>query len=857
ELWDRTSSARDQRRSGSSYRGISVGGVSHSESVSERERERERERVCRAQGGSRHQSASQSAGAETGAKACVEADPHATMEEGYELDLTYITERIIAVSFPRACSEATYLHNLQDTMDMGWPDLHAPPLDKICTICKAMENWLNADTQHVVVIHCRGGKGRIGVIISSYVHFTNISASADQALDRFAMRKFYDDKVSTLMTPSQKRYVWILNSLLTGSMKMNASPLFLHYVILHGVPAFDTEGVCQPYLKVYQGMQAIKCYHKDVHMSTREVVFRLQFHTGTVHGCSLVFEKEDLENANKDTRFPDYGKVELVFSGSPEKIQGCERWQNGPDVTVDYNTADPLIRWDSYENSTDGAPTVTSSPDHSEHTLSTGSDSGHSSASLWTKRGPSRQERAELKRLLSGIGLEGSEPPMEAERKTPAGVRHVVPALVHVNGESRPRERETDILDDEVPAHDLHSVDSIGTLSSSEGQSSNAPGLGHFGYHKSSQNSLLSDGFCSHTGEEHHAPLPPDAGIGGSDDYERSFVDPKQGFHTTRGTHVIQTITPKPQVFSQGGYSTHTWVQQQQMVAAQQYTYLPGESESQGGSPKIGAVPVVPTRGSSSVEAVQRVGSAEPLTGSLCGDSDVTASREDELSALTVDIDQSIDQLNQLIMDLDPTFVPIPTRSNSVKKDSRSHLNGPTSVCTNGVGHRLLNSKEEVHPSMHQSVVGPAGDVRAGVDTPRSLSRKGSDVTDHPGLRTPGWGGPEKFQSSPLYSPSLPHSEHGVLYRTDTVGYRGQGEDLDCRVEAGSELVPPTPAFPVSPETPYVKSMVEFSHQMKLSTQACEQYEAYRTAHGMPHSSSAYFFTLIRKSSLNFTPRGF
>lgn len=29
--------------------------------------------------------------------------------------------------------------------------------------------------------------------------------SADQALDRFAMKKYYDDKVSALMQPSQKR----------------------------------------------------------------------------------------------------------------------------------------------------------------------------------------------------------------------------------------------------------------------------------------------------------------------------------------------------------------------------------------------------------------------------------------------------------------------------------------------------------------------------------------------------------------------------------------------------------------------------------------------------------------------------
>jgi len=40
------------------------------------------------------------------------------MEEGYELDLTYITERIIAVSFPRGCSEEIYLHNLKDVTRM-------------------------------------------------------------------------------------------------------------------------------------------------------------------------------------------------------------------------------------------------------------------------------------------------------------------------------------------------------------------------------------------------------------------------------------------------------------------------------------------------------------------------------------------------------------------------------------------------------------------------------------------------------------------------------------------------------------------------------------------------------------------
>lgn len=31
----------------------------------------------------------------------------------------------------------------------------------------------------------------------------------------------------------------------------------------------------------------------------REVVFRLQFHTGAVQGYNLMFDKEDMESANK------------------------------------------------------------------------------------------------------------------------------------------------------------------------------------------------------------------------------------------------------------------------------------------------------------------------------------------------------------------------------------------------------------------------------------------------------------------------------------------------------------------------------------------------------------------------------
>uniref|UniRef100_A0A8C4NUF3 Tensin 3 n=1 Tax=Dicentrarchus labrax TaxID=13489 RepID=A0A8C4NUF3_DICLA len=717
------------------------------------------------------------------------------MEEGYELDLTYITERIIAVSFPRGCSEEVYSHNLKDvtrmlkskhadnyliinlsekrhdlsrmnpkTLDTGWPDMHAPPLDKICTICKAMESWLNADPLHVVVIHCRGGKGRIGVIISSFVHFTDVSASADQALDRFAMRKYYDDKVSTLMTPSQKRYVWILNSLLSGSMKINASPLFLHCVILHGIPNFDATGghrdrVCitlEP-AQLLKGDIMIKCYHKSDMTSEREVVFRLQFHTGAVQGYNLMFEKEDMETANKDPRFADYGKVELVFSEGPERIPGADRWQNGADVIVDYNTADPLIRWDSYQNICDGegettlgrgtrTTSATSSPDHSDHALSVSSDSGLSSTSLWADRptpGPSKQEKVQLKRLLSGFGLEDPSAEEMDDQGPRVGIQQIVPAQVHISRDPRPRERETDILDDEViTGHDLHSVDSLGTLSSS--------------CHKSSQNSLLSDGCGSPGGEEQHsqsqhhlhhpAPLP-------IEEYERAYAEARRGCLSSRSNSVASSnpssaSMPKQHVYRQGSYSTQSWVRQQQMVAAQQFIYMPEDGNDterypgnkQGSSsPKAGlpAEPQGPTRDM----VTDALRNRAPHKEQAMQNNNNNNKRDEEFKSLTMDIDNSIDQLNQLIMDLDPTFVPVSSHSSSVKRNGGLHVNGSVSKCSNGINLRF-NDNNAV-----------------------TLKNTQSDSAD----------------------------------------YRAQGPDMDSGVEPGSDMTPPTPAFPISPPTPYGK----------------------------------------------------
>ncbi|XP_017278380.1 tensin-2 isoform X2 [Kryptolebias marmoratus] len=335
------------------------------------------------------------------------------MECHYDFDLTYITERIISVFFPPELEEQQYRRNLQEVasmlkskhqdkflllnlsekrhdinrlnpkvQDYGWPDLHAPPLDRICAICKAMETWLTSDPNTVVVLHCKGNKGKTGVIVAAYMHYSKISAGADQALTTVAMRKFCEDKVSSSLQPSQNRYIYYFSGLLSGSIKMNSSPLFLHQILVPSLPNFQTGGGFYPFLKLYQSLQLVytsgvydpqssrarklcvtlepalllkgdimvKCYHRRSRAAEREVVFRVQFHTCTVHGAQLWFGKTELDLACAEDRFPPDATVEFIFTNGPEKTKGRECSKNDTSVKVDYDTSDPVIRWDSYEN---------------------------------------------------------------------------------------------------------------------------------------------------------------------------------------------------------------------------------------------------------------------------------------------------------------------------------------------------------------------------------------------------------------------------------------------------------------------------------------------------------------------------
>uniref|UniRef100_A0A8C2GE65 C2 tensin-type domain-containing protein n=1 Tax=Cyprinus carpio TaxID=7962 RepID=A0A8C2GE65_CYPCA len=187
---------------------------------------------------------------------------------------------------------------------------------KICAVCKTMENWLNSDPQNVVVLY---------FISNSYDYL---------ALLTVAMRKFCDDKISSSLQPSQNRYdqtlflfyIYYFAGLLSGSKKMNSSPLFLHKIHIPALLNYQAGGGYSPFLKLYQSLQLV--YSSVV--SKRECVFSVQFHTCSVHGSQLDFGKGELDHACM--------------------VKPTSTHLSNPGVSVDYGSSDPIVRWDSYEN---------------------------------------------------------------------------------------------------------------------------------------------------------------------------------------------------------------------------------------------------------------------------------------------------------------------------------------------------------------------------------------------------------------------------------------------------------------------------------------------------------------------------
>ncbi|KMZ70475.1 hypothetical protein ZOSMA_19G00570 [Zostera marina] len=138
---------------------------------------------------------------------------------GYDLDMSYITNHLLAMSFPFQNIGAIFrnpLSHVKTVLDMKhhgcykvynlcieqsynssnfhgrvevypFEDKYVPPLSMIKRFCESVYSWLSRDSRNIAVIHCMAGKGRTGLMVCAYLVYCGMTV--DEALDLYAEKR--------------------------------------------------------------------------------------------------------------------------------------------------------------------------------------------------------------------------------------------------------------------------------------------------------------------------------------------------------------------------------------------------------------------------------------------------------------------------------------------------------------------------------------------------------------------------------------------------------------------------------------------------------------------------------------------
>ena len=161
-------------------------------------------------------------------------------DSDFDLDMSYITEKVIAMGFPSTGVETMYRNSLSDIIKFFhirhndhvkvynlclekdriynknvFPNAkvglfpatdHNPsPIKLILEFCIDICLYLINNPEGVAAVHCKAGKGRTGVMICSYLVFSGLCQSSEMAFRYYARVRTKNNTGVTIA--SQKRYI--------------------------------------------------------------------------------------------------------------------------------------------------------------------------------------------------------------------------------------------------------------------------------------------------------------------------------------------------------------------------------------------------------------------------------------------------------------------------------------------------------------------------------------------------------------------------------------------------------------------------------------------------------------------------
>ncbi|XP_077054779.1 auxilin isoform X13 [Siphateles boraxobius] len=204
----------------------------------------------------------------------------ATYTKG-ELDIAYITTRIIVMSYPAETVEMGYRNHTEDirsfldsrhadhytvfnlsqrnyrgakfsnrVSECNWSSRQAPSLHNLFAVCKNMYNWLKQNPKNVCVITCSDGRASSGVLVCAMFCFCHLFANPVPAMHLLSAKR-----PGSGLWPSHRRYIGYVCSLVSEKPTVpHSKPLVIKAVTMSPVPCFNKQrSGCRPFCDVLIG----------------------------------------------------------------------------------------------------------------------------------------------------------------------------------------------------------------------------------------------------------------------------------------------------------------------------------------------------------------------------------------------------------------------------------------------------------------------------------------------------------------------------------------------------------------------------------------------------------------------------
>ncbi|XP_018116244.1 putative tyrosine-protein phosphatase auxilin isoform X2 [Xenopus laevis] len=198
-----------------------------------------------------------------------------------ELDISYITSRIIVMSFPAEGVELGFRNHIEDVRsfldskhlehytvfnlsqksyrsakfhnrvsECSWPVKQAPSLHNLFAVCKNMHNWLQQNPKNVCVIHCMDGRAASAVLVSAMFCFCHLFSNPISAIQLLNAKR-----PGIGLWPSHSRYIGYICELVSDKPpQLHCKPIVIKSATISPVPFFNKQrNGCRPFCEILIG----------------------------------------------------------------------------------------------------------------------------------------------------------------------------------------------------------------------------------------------------------------------------------------------------------------------------------------------------------------------------------------------------------------------------------------------------------------------------------------------------------------------------------------------------------------------------------------------------------------------------